>query len=136
MSRSHRAAGALSALVLVACAHGGSAPTRHVPAGQAAQPQSWNTTWSSESESPQVATGAPGMGGRAAQPFGWPENLAEASGPSENPPAAAYQGGRAGQPFGWPEHRVRDPRQNAAASCDTPTRRNTVARSRFSSPDC
>jgi hypothetical protein len=102
MLRSCKAPSALVALVLVACAHGGST-TSHIPAGRAAQPFGWpERLVATGGAAPATAMAAPG--GRAAQPFGWPESLVDASGgPISAAPATAYVGGRAAQPFGWPE---------------------------------
>jgi hypothetical protein len=112
MSRVDQGSSALAALVLVACAHGGSTAV-HVPAGRAAQPFGWPERLVDVSEVAKPVTVMSAPGGRAAQPFGWPESLAgtTSDAPSKAPvtagaPATAYHGGRAAQPFGWPEQLI------------------------------
>lgn len=101
---------ALAALVLAACAHGGT--VARPPAGRAAQPFGWPRTLadSAQPEGPVTLTAAPG--GRAAQPFGWPDSLRPATtAPLSKSPATAYVGGRAAQPFGWPEQPIAQKKQ-------------------------
>jgi hypothetical protein len=105
---SYKVGGALAALGLIACAHGGriTTTTSHIPAGRAAQPFGWPESLVNTPEA-QPVTVAAAPGGRAAQPFGWPARLVGAyAGPLSTEPATAYVGGRAAQPFSWREEPV------------------------------
>jgi hypothetical protein len=117
MSGSYKAAGALAALALGACAHT-AGMAHHIPGGRAGQPESWAENSVTASRPAQAVTVTPGLGGRAGQPSGWPENLGGVG--SEQAPrraTAAYVGGRAAQPGSWPEQLVpNEQRLNAIAT--------------------
>jgi hypothetical protein len=103
MSKARWAHAALLALALPACATAGTTHTQTAlsrPAGQAAQPGSWQPTQAQAHADYVTHTGPRGQ---AAQPYAWlgsePAYPADQHRLAQDGPS--YLGGRAGQPSSW-----------------------------------